>query len=459
MTRLHIPQDVTRRAALVGGAAAVAAATLPRPAWAQAARLRKNVVTMPVTEFNAYKHAIQITMDRSNANPSDKTGYLYWASLHDNFDTHAQSGCAHFSERFFPWHRRFLYDFEQVLQNTDPPRTSQVMIPYWDWSVPLAQNALYPAAFTDSASPLYDGTRFNASPPPWDAANLKKLIAEADWPVFAGRPDPANGFGNRTHIGTIEVGPHNTLHNNISGDMSSPDTAVNDPIFWSFHGGIDLAWSRWQKLHKVDGKTQKSLYQAPDAALQFRERCYAVGSITTTDALQYDYDYDFSIDKPVAVAALSTIAPPKTTTVAKAQRLAANHAQFTVAAAPASKAANTLLELTDIKVFADKGYRIELFLHPKAVKLAADAPANSPYHVQTFSMWRWHMDMTTSLYVRLSDAQLADLQNGWVLSLQSHELPKPRRPMANSGMAMAMRASKPLPAVSALVGGISLEVR
>ena len=90
-------------------------------ATAGAVNLRKDIEKLTAAELQAYEHAIKILKDRSNVDPNDPTGYAYWAALHDVSDESIHSGCTHFSEKFFPWHRRYLFDFEALLQKTDPP--------------------------------------------------------------------------------------------------------------------------------------------------------------------------------------------------------------------------------------------------------------------------------------------------------------------------------------------------
>ena len=221
----------TRRSILVSAGAIVASTglsqALPRAAGAQQARKRRNVETLSQAELEAYELAIQIVKDRSTANPADKTGYLYWANLHDDFDT-THSGCAHFSEKFLPWHRRHLFDFEAVLRQTKPGVTDNLMIPYWDWTKPPKDGTHFPKPFERAASPLFD-RRFSTSPPPWDATDVLEMVQNSDWSYFAGLPDPSDGFGSNP--GAVESGPHNTLHGNISRDMRSPNSAALDPIF------------------------------------------------------------------------------------------------------------------------------------------------------------------------------------------------------------------------------------
>lgn len=57
--------------------------------------------------------------------PEDRRSYNNMALVHQNH-------CQHGWERFLPWHRAYLYEFEQVLQDVCPGLT----MPYWDWTMP-----------------------------------------------------------------------------------------------------------------------------------------------------------------------------------------------------------------------------------------------------------------------------------------------------------------------------------
>lgn len=57
--------------------------------------------------------------------PEDRRSYNNMALIHQNH-------CQHGWERFLPWHRIYLYELEQVLQDVCPGIT----IPYWDWTMP-----------------------------------------------------------------------------------------------------------------------------------------------------------------------------------------------------------------------------------------------------------------------------------------------------------------------------------
>ena len=54
----------------------------------------------------------------------DERSFNYWARIHGNL-------CQHGWEEFLTWHRIYLYEFEQRLQDIDPA----VTLPYWDWTL------------------------------------------------------------------------------------------------------------------------------------------------------------------------------------------------------------------------------------------------------------------------------------------------------------------------------------
>lgn len=451
---------MTRRMALRNAAAAIAAAAaqpfVPRLGHAAGpVRKRKNIEKMG-EELNAYKHAIKIVRDRGKANPNDPKGYEFWAALHDLFDESIHSGCAHFSEKFFPWHRRYLADFEAVLQQSDPPVTANVTIPYWDWTVRPIQGTHFPSAFEDPASVLFDTTRSNTTPPPWDAADVRFMVQEKDWNVFAGKPDPSNGFGRNP--GSVESGPHNTLHSNISDDMADASTAVQDPIFWSFHAGIDLVWSRWQRLHVSDSKPQP--FADPNATLFFQNRSFTVGSTAKTTDYGYEYDYDFTADGPPAAGPAleavspSILAPPKSVT--ELARGAAKGRDLTMTP-PGKPPASTLLRLADVKVLSDRTYRLNLYLHPKDVDLSSlSADARKAYFMRTITLWKAHHEGSVETFVRPTPPQAARLGEGWVVTVQSEDVVARPRPGSLESTAAARPA---LPGTSDLIGSIELQER
>lgn len=57
--------------------------------------------------------------------PEDRRSYNNMALIHQNH-------CQHGWERFLTWHRAYLYEFEQNIQDFFP----EITLPYWDWTMP-----------------------------------------------------------------------------------------------------------------------------------------------------------------------------------------------------------------------------------------------------------------------------------------------------------------------------------
>jgi len=413
----------TRRSILIGATAMAATATmqLSSPVRAQQPRKRKNIDSLTQGELDAYEQAIQTVKARSNTNPADPTGYRYWADLHNDYDTSVHSGCAHYSEKFLPWHRRHLVDFERVLQQTVPGVTDSVMIPYWDWTQPPT-GTHFPKAFERQASSLFDG-RLNLTPPPWDANDIHGLVQEPDWGVFGGLPDPSDGFG--AHPGSLENGPHNTLHSNISRDMKFPRTAALDPIFWSFHSFVDLVWTRWQRLHVPNQGSQS--FQDGSAIIWFRDRSYAIDTTAKISDFNYEYDYDYmAADGPVpspgltAAAPLASVYSPPRRTVSFTVVTEAGRYLSLRPAQPIMSASNAVLRVANVPVFHDRSYRFDFYLHPATIDVSSiNAQARRPLLLRTVTQWQSHHDTMVQLLIRISPAQVAQLNNGSVLTISS----------------------------------------
>lgn len=85
---------------------------------------RVNIDCMGTAEANRLRAAFK-DIYALNKWPEDRRSYNNQALIHQNH-------CQHGWERFLPWHRAYLYEFEQNLQDFD----SDVTLPYWDWTMP-----------------------------------------------------------------------------------------------------------------------------------------------------------------------------------------------------------------------------------------------------------------------------------------------------------------------------------
>lgn len=219
--------------------------------------------------LRAYALAIGVMRDKPD---SDPLSLGYQAAVHgvgdprdpppDNF----RSQCQHNTWYFLPWHRWYLYYFEQVVRSvltTIPEVPADVAaswaLPYWNYARPGA-NKLPPEFAADKRwdgkdNPLYDSTRRpgvnerTAALDPRSAAPRPGVLTQP----FSSPSDRVSTFGGTqskwhhydepsTLTGGLEVTPHNAVHQFVLGDMGDFSTAGLDPVFWLHHCNIDRYW-------------------------------------------------------------------------------------------------------------------------------------------------------------------------------------------------------------------------
>ncbi|MCX4549829.1 tyrosinase family protein [Streptomyces sp. NBC_01387] len=190
---------------------------------------------------------------------------------------------AHMAPTFFPWHRRFVLDFERALQAVAPG----VTVPYWDWTVdntPAAalwgddflggdgrrgdqQVMTGPFAYRNGNWEVRVGVTDNpfltrnfgrpANPVPLPTrADLARAMKEPFYDAAPWDSTVPHGFRNTFEGWGLRGGPpwrnHNLVHRWVGGMMNSA-TSPNDPVFWLHHSFCDLVWDRWQKAHPRAG--------------------------------------------------------------------------------------------------------------------------------------------------------------------------------------------------------------
>lgn len=189
--------------------------------------------------------------------------------LYDRYVTeHAEiSYYAHGGPSFLPWHRHFLWLFEQDLQSITPGLT----IPYWDWTVDRSPtSSIWGSGFMGPNGEPGDGqvlggpfayrrsgwtciTAGGISVPPYlrrrfgpdsglpttDQVNECLAQTPYDGPPWNSQSEPS--FRN-----FLEGVIHNPVHGWVGGNMavlSSP----NDPVFFVHHCSTDRLWALWQQ--------------------------------------------------------------------------------------------------------------------------------------------------------------------------------------------------------------------
>ncbi len=84
--------------------------------------VRMEISSLSPDELATYREAINC-MTQYNNYLQDERSFDYWARIHTD-------SCQHGWEQFAPWHRLYLYFFEQTLQDYN----ADITLPYWSWT-------------------------------------------------------------------------------------------------------------------------------------------------------------------------------------------------------------------------------------------------------------------------------------------------------------------------------------
>lgn len=210
----------------------------------------------------------------------DERGFLYWAGLHGYPNQH----CEHGNPLFLAWHRPYVLALEKALQ--DVLGDYEFGLPYWDWSSDDLEDAAIPEILR--TAPLNRvRIRWGQSLNRWTRRLNRSLdnpfLSEARrWAGVARARDAFETIPRSSSFQQNCENAHNNLHVWIGGDMSDPNWAAFDPIFWFHHCNVDRQWADWQDDH-------------PDANYSFLNGVPLAPFSTTGDqvidfrALGYDY--------------------------------------------------------------------------------------------------------------------------------------------------------------------------
>ena len=228
----------------------------------------------------------------------DDRGYGHHAGTH-GLPEPKECDRAHGQPSFLPWHRAYLYVFEQALRDTG----HDVMLPWWDWTrtrrVPHAfaeerradgtPNPLYTAEVPDVARQQGLGPRNSARTR--RLAELEGTVRdEGAWQAELPTPERierVTGEGEFEVFRELLESDHGDVHMWVGGHMSDIPFAAYDPVFWSHHCMIDRVWRIWQLEHP-----QASFPSAiRDAPLQ----PFNMTSADVLDPTELGYDYALSI--------------------------------------------------------------------------------------------------------------------------------------------------------------------
>ncbi len=209
-----------------------------------AGRIRKEVTALSADELAKVTAAFSGMMAKDS---SDTDGYFVQAGYHW---LPSPIFCQHHVPRYNPWHRAYLYGFENAMRTV--PGCEDVTLPYWDITTPFP-DVLKQPPFDAYTLPEPVGSGFDAGYVTqrfaydeiatnllkYDVvADLQRALTQTDWEDFHGL---IAGAKNNAIIAAHDGG-----HNSIGTTMQSPEVASFDPVFWFFHANWDRLFWQWQ---------------------------------------------------------------------------------------------------------------------------------------------------------------------------------------------------------------------
>jgi tyrosinase len=297
----------------------------------------------------AYAQAVGAMKRLSVQRPHFPTGWVNQAAIHErqgqSEPERLEDQCQHASWFFLPWHRMYLWRFEQIVRaNLEASVAAEWALPYWNYSDNPDRRVL-PPAFRERKLPdgvtQPDGTTDNplftakrqvspvdvngGEPVPATAVRLTAAMRESVFsrnvagatPGFGGgRTDPLFHHSATGPFGPLEGTPHGAIHNQVGGAdglMTRFRTAALDPIFWLHHSNIDRLWEQWLRgspphVNPTDGDWRKMEFELVDTELE-RVKLKVKEVLDIEGQLGYTYSGLPAPAHPPAPAELEEVAP------------------------------------------------------------------------------------------------------------------------------------------------------
>lgn len=258
-------------------------------------RHRPSITEMTPPQLQEFREALKKVLSYK---PHDDRGFQFWAGIH-GLPLPMYCDIAHGRPAFLPWHRAYLYRFEQALRDTG----HDVMLPWWDWTKVREIPAAYaePTRPDGSPNPMYS-VRINeralqqGREGRGDERSLwlaerpdtfrqpgregTRLPTKAEIDVVLGYADFQRFTGNLDDY-------HGNVHIWVGGHMTDIPFAAYDPIFWAHHTMIDRLWRIWQLRHPQASFPEEVRHQVMEP--------FHLTAGMVLDPTHLGYDYSLSI--------------------------------------------------------------------------------------------------------------------------------------------------------------------
>ncbi|KAI7826312.1 hypothetical protein BX661DRAFT_183777 [Kickxella alabastrina] len=200
---------------------------------------RRDITSLSPQEWNQVSSVLR----RMN----DDGWFRYFADIHNR-----EFGNIHGNDHFFPFHRRFLLDFEEIGQRYDP----NFAVPYWD----ELRDSRNPAASPVLSSRFIGGNSFGQClreglQSGWTMTypnghcltrNYDRGNQMQPWYSPEYIYSVMQRFGDmHSFREAIEFSLHGSVHLGMGGDMAAMYSS-NDFAFMLHHANLDRLWNEWQ---------------------------------------------------------------------------------------------------------------------------------------------------------------------------------------------------------------------
>jgi tyrosinase len=163
-------------------------------------------------------------------------------TLHPNYDDFVMAHMmsmhqmqAHARYTFLPWHREFLFHFENALSAID----STVTLPYWDWTT----SRTIPDTLADAAE--WGVTRAMQRGDALPASLADEIATVMSRSTYGSFHDTINGPHGEVHV---LIGGWDNATNRPTGEMADIERSPRDVLFWLHHAFLDKLWADWSAI-------------------------------------------------------------------------------------------------------------------------------------------------------------------------------------------------------------------
>ena len=375
--------SISRRNLLKGAAAMPLALWLSRNALAQSLpRIRYDIATPEGADMLAtYANAMRLMLARPESDPLSWLWQWYThfvsgattkanelsrifgttvtpqSTLANEMWNTCQSHAGQNTNHFLPWHRMFVYFFEDIVREVSG--RPDFALPYWDYtsSDPL-KRGIVPIQFRSPNDPVFGvlyradrlalangGQRIDKNQPT-DQMDITSTMACPNYSVVGEVQGVCRALDSGIH-GRIHVLVGNTKN------MGAVPYAARDPLFWVHHSTIDRLWASWNANGGVNPAT--ATWATKVFTFADRTGTRVTGKLKDFfDTAPLGYAYDSLLPPPPAPEGTTAKAGLRTVVSSVVERVAAStgmaelgvaNTAVTVRALPTAKATGSVLGL------------------------------------------------------------------------------------------------------------------